>query len=162
MIKVSPLSDETKEEFSKLFKNYYEELDCGEDVPHLLDEYILPDLLAGLIRIDVLTEDGKTAGFVIYQKDDIDNEWNLKEGWGDIREIYVLPSLRRQGLGKFLLYTAEMKLRESGAEKCYSLPVEGAEEFFKACGYTATNEYDEETECRVYEKHNLNNCECKR
>ena len=37
MIKVTPLSDKTQAEFAKLFENYYKELDCGEDVPHLLD-----------------------------------------------------------------------------------------------------------------------------
>ena len=71
-----------------------------------MDEYILPDLLAGLIRIELLKDGDTYAGFVIYQKDDIDNEWNFKEGWGDVREIYVIPSKRRKGYGEFLLYTA--------------------------------------------------------
>lgn len=160
MLHISPLNDLTRKEFEKLFSLYYEELECDENVPHLLDEYIIPDLLAGLIKIDIL-KDGETfAGFVIYQKDDIDNDWNKKEGWGDIREIFVLPPLRRQGLGKFLLYTAEMKLKESGIEKCYALPLENAEAFFKNCGYEKRNEFDEETECFVYEKLNLNN-KCK-
>ena len=160
MITVSPLKDNTQKEFERLFAEYYTELDCGEDIPHLLEEYILPDLKAGLICIDIL-KDGETfAGFVIYQKDDIDNEWNFKEGWGDIREIYVIPSLRRQGLGKFLLYTAEMKLREAGAEKSYCLPSDDAEEFFKACGYVRGNEYSEELDCFVYEKLNIQN-KCK-
>ncbi|MDE7083368.1 MAG: GNAT family N-acetyltransferase [Clostridia bacterium] len=161
MLQVSPINDKTQNEFEKLFAEYYSELDCGEDVPHLLKEYIIPDLLAGLIKIDIL-KDGKVfAGFVIYQKDDIDNEWNFKEGWGDIREIFVIPSLRRQGLGKFLLYTAEMKLKEAGAEKSYCLPVDGTEGFFSACGYNRGNEYSEELDTFVYEKKDLNNC-CKR
>ena len=160
MLQVSPLNDKTQKEFERLFKEYYAELDCGEDVPHLLEEYILPDLLAGLIKIDILKDGDVFAGFVIYQTDDIDNEWNFKEGWGDIREIYVAPSHRRQGLGKFLLYTAEMKLKESGAEKAYCLPAEGTEEFFTACGYARGNEYSEELDAYVYEKKDLNNC-CK-
>lgn len=161
MITVSPLNDKTQKEFEKLFADYYAELDCGEDVPHLLEEYIIPDLLAGLIRIDILKDGEVYAGFVIYQKDDIDNEWNFKEGWGDIREICVAPSHRRQGLGKFLLYTAEMKLREAGAEKAYCLPAYGTEEFFNACGYVRGNGYSEELDAFVYEKTNLNNHKCK-
>ena len=160
MISVFPLSDETQKAFEKLFTDYYTELDCGENIPHLLEEYILPDLLAGLIKIDILKDGEAYAGFVIYQKDDIDNEWNFKEGWGDIREIYVAPSHRRQGLGKFLLYTAEMKLKEAGTQKAYCLPVEGAEGFFTACGYTRANEYSEDLDTFVYEKTNLNN-KCK-
>ena len=46
MIKVSPLSDATQKEFEKLFADYYAELGCDDNVPHLLEEYILPDLLA--------------------------------------------------------------------------------------------------------------------
>lgn len=160
MLHVFPLSSDTESEFEKLFSEYYEELGCDDDIPHLLSEYVIPDLLSGLIKIDLLKDGEIFAGFVIYQIDDIDNEWNKKEGWGDIREIYVIPPLRGQGLGKFLLYTAEFKLKESGAEKCYSLPNDGAAEFFKACGYAESREYDEDMECFAYQKLNLNN-KCK-
>ena len=156
MIKVSPLSDATQKEFEKLFADYYAELGCDDNVPHLLEEYILPDLLAGLIKIDILKDSEIYAGFVVYQTDDSDNEWNFKEGWGDIREIYVSPSRRRQGLGKLLLYTAEMKLKEAGTQKAYCLPAEGAEEFFTACGYERGNEYSEDIDAFVYEKTDLN------
>ena len=157
MIKVSPLSDATQKEFEKLFADYYAELGCDDNVPHLLEEYILPDLLAGLIKIDILKDSEIYAGFVVYQTDDIDNEWNFKEGWGDIREIYVSPSRRRQGLGKLLLYTAEMKLKEAGTQKAYCLPAEGAEEFFTACGYERGNEYSEDIDAKKKKKTDLNN-----
>lgn len=160
MLQISPLKDGAKEEFEKLFESYHTELGCGDNVPHLVGEYIIPDLLAGLIKIDILRDGGKAVGFVIYQIDDITNDWNLKEGWGDVREIYVLPENRGQGFGKFLLYTAEMKLKESGATKSFALPAEGAEEFFTACGYKKTEDYSEDLDCFIYEKLNLNNCEC--
>ena len=158
MIKVTPLNDTLKYEFTKLFVEYYSELGCTDNVPHLIDEYILPDLLAGLIRIEILHDGEKYAGFVIYQTDDINNDWNLKEGWGDVREIYVSPSSRRQGLGKFLLFTAEMKLKESGITKAYCLPYEASASFFTACGYTKTDDYNEDLDCFVYTKTDLNNC----
>lgn len=160
MIIVSPLKFDTQKEFERLFKDYYTELDCDDDVTHLLEDYVIPDLLSGLIKIDILQEDGRYCGFVIYQKDDIDNEWNFKEGWGDIREIYVAPAHRRKGYGKFLLYSAEMKLKEAGTAKCYCLPVEGTENFFLSCGYLKANEYSEELDCFVYTKDNLDN-KCK-
>lgn len=160
MLKISPLTDLTKKEFCTLFSSYYEELGCDDDVEHLIEEYILPDLLSGLLSIDIL-QDGETyAGFVIYQTDDIDNEWNFKEGWGDIRELYIIPSHRRQGLGRFLLYTAEMKLRESGTNKAYCLPSEESESFFVSCGYKRTEDYNAELDSIVYEKHDLSN-KCK-
>ncbi len=162
MLTVSPLCDGTLDKFIELFADYYNELGCDENVPHLVEEYILPDLLTGLLSIDMLKHDETFAGFVIYQTDDINNDWNFKEGWGNIREIYVTPSLRRRGLGKFLLYTAEMKLKEKGTEKSYCLPDERAEEFFTACGYTKTDGYNSELDCFVYEKLSLNNCDCKK
>ena len=160
MLKLSPLRDDTKEEFEKLFNEYYKELGCADDISHLIDEYILPDLLAGLLSIDIL-KDGETfAGFIIYQTDDIENDWNFKEGWGDIREIYVIPSHRRQGLGKFMLYAAEMKLKESGTQKAYALPNVDAEYFFAACGYIKTDGYNEDLDCPVFEKLAINIHDC--
>lgn len=157
MIKVTPLNDTCKDEFCRLFGLYYRELDCDDDVLELTEEYILPDLLAGLIKIDMLSEGGDYIGFIVYQLDDIDNEWCLKEGWGNIREIFVEAPNRGKGYGRFLLFTAEMKLRESGAEQAYCLPYERAEAFFTACGYEKTDEYNEELDCRVFRKADLSN-----
>ena len=160
MIKVSPLTDKTVEQFKTLFENYYKELGCDDDCAHLLNEYVLPDCLAGLISIETVEDGGKICGFVIYQIDGIENEWNFKEGFGDVREIYVSPENRRKGLGKLMLYTAELKMKERGAEKSYCLPYEDAVPFFNACGYLQTDGYNCDLDCPVYEKLNLNN-KCK-
>lgn len=157
MLKISPLNDKTQKIFCELFCRYYEELGCEDDCGHLLEEYVLPDLLAGLIKIELIEDGPAYAGFIVYQKDDIDNDWNYKEGWGDVREIYILPDFRGKGLGKFLLYTAEMKLRESGADRAYCLPAEGSEGFFLACGYEKTDAYCDDLDCFVYEKVPLKN-----
>lgn len=157
MIRVYPLKDTDRKEFEKLFEKYYSELDCADDTAHLVDEYIIPDMLSGLLQIDLISDDGEISGFVIYQIDDIVNDWNFKEGWGDIREIYISPSRRRKGLGRFLLYSAEMKLKEAGARKAYCLPFEKAVPFFTACGYSDSNEYCEDLDCNIFEKNSLNN-----
>ncbi|MDE7305816.1 MAG: GNAT family N-acetyltransferase [Clostridia bacterium] len=160
MLHALPLRDEAQNVFKKLFKDYYQELGCDEDCDHLLNEFILPDLIAGLFKIDMLKDGDEYVGFVAYQIDEMGGEWSFKEGWGDIREIYIAPSSRRKGYGKFLLYTAEMKLNESGAKKAYCLPCEGASSFFTACGYKKTDDYNDEVDCFFYEKHDLNN-KCK-
>ena len=157
MLHIFPLRDDCLAEFEKLFCDYYKELGCEDDCEHLLKEYIIPDMLAGLIKIDVLRSDGVLSGFVIYQIDDIDNDWNFKEGWADIREIYVVPSLRRSGAGTLLLYTAEMKLREAGAKRSYALPSENSVPFFEACRYKATDEYNPDLDCKVFVKDSLIN-----
>lgn len=156
MLKVYPLQDTHRKNFEKLFKDYYTELDCGEDTDHLIAEYIIPDMLAGLLHIDLIDDDGECVGFVIYQIDEINNDWNLSEGSGDIRELYISPSSRRKGLGKFLLYSAEMKLKEAGTDKAYCLPYAKAIPFFTSCGYKNTDNYNEELDCFVFEKNGLN------
>ena len=135
MLHVYALKDTDMAVFEELFKQYYAELGCTDDTAHLVEEYVIPDMLASLLHVDLIAENGEISGFIIYQIDDINNDWNLKEGWGDIREIYISPSRRRKGLGKFLLYSAEMKLKEAGAEKAYCLPCESAVPFFTSCGY---------------------------
>ena len=157
MLHVFPLRDENKNGFLKLFSSYYEELGCNDDCEHLVEEYIIPDMLAGLVRIDLMSDGGELCGFVAYQIDDIPNDWNFKEGWGDIREIYIAPPFRGRGDGRFLLYTAEMKLKEAGAEKAYCLPPASSVGFFSACGYAETGEYCDELDCAVFAKTNLNN-----
>lgn len=160
MITVSSVKDNTKDEFLQLFEMYYTELDCDEDAAHIAEEYVLPDVLSGLLSVDLIRDGETFVGFAIYQTDDVKSDFCLKEGWGDIREIFILPEYRRQGLGKFLLYTAEMKLRESGAEKSFTLPTPAAEEFFVSCGYVKTDEHNAELDCYVFEKHDLTN-KCK-
>lgn len=159
MIKVFPLNDKYAEIFGKMFADYYEELGCDEDAEHLVEEYVLPDLLAGLLRADLIEEDGAPCGFCIYQKDEPGNEWNFKDGWGDIREIYIVAAKRRRGLGKFLLMTAEMRLKEAGAENVYALPVSEAADFFADCGYELTDEVCADLDCNVYAK-KLAACNC--
>lgn len=157
MLKCYALKDTHREIFCKLFADYYEELGCDDNVPHLLEEYVLPDYLAGLLSIDLIDDDGQTAGFIIYQTDGIANEWCMKEGLGNVREIYVAPSRRRCGLGRLMLFNAEMKLRESGVSAAYTLPYEEAIPFFTACGYADSGQYCDELDCNFYVKENLDN-----
>lgn len=162
MIKVSPLTDKTAEQFKTLFEKYYKELGRDDDCGRLLKEYVLPDCLAGLISVETVEDGGEIAGFAVYRIDGTENERNFKKGFGNVREIYVSPKNRRKGLGTLLLYTAEMKLQERGAEKCYCLPQKEAELFFTACGYKKTDGCNRGLDCPVYEKQNLNNCDCAR
>ena len=44
MLHVYPLKDTDRNNFEKLFCDYYAELDCGEDAKHLIGEYIIPEI----------------------------------------------------------------------------------------------------------------------
>lgn len=149
---VRPLRDSDLHAFKKLFCDYYEELDCEEAPLPLFVDFLLPDFKAGLFEVGVCEENGSAVGFVIFQIDDILNDWNFKEGSGDVRELYVVPAFRRRGLGSALLKYAENRLAASGADEIYALPLEENESFFIARGYADSGEYCAEADNKVFAK----------
>lgn len=147
MVRAFDLKD--KDDLFKLFKAYYAELDCEDDTDELVRDYVLPDWEAELLKVAVAEEGGDIVGFVIYQVDGIENEWCFLEGHGDVREIYVTPDHRRQGVGKQLVAFAEADL---GDLPLYLLPEESAEAFFLACGYQDFGGYCCDLDSKVFEK----------
>lgn len=148
-----------------LFVKYYSELGCEDDPQYLFNEFIARDLKAGvlsaalILRGDCRGGDGekadggdKAVGFVIFQTDDMINDWCFKEGWGDVREIYVDGPFRGRGLGKALLEYAGAALGKEGAKNIYLLPTDDSEGFFRACGYVDIGEYCAELDCKVFGK----------
>ena len=148
---VRPVRESDYTTLEKLFCDYYAELDCEDDPLHLFSEYLLPDLKAGLFEVGVAEAD-VVCGFVIFQIDDLLNDWNFKEGCSDVRELYVAPSFRRQGIGSALLAFAEKRLAKLGATEVYTLPVEESEKFFIGRGYSDNGEYCPEADNKVFAK----------
>lgn len=146
------IEEKDYEQFEELFIAYYEELGCEDEPCHLFDEYVLPDLKENLFSVAVTEEDEKLIGFVIYQIDTPENEWCFKEGYGDIREIYISPSLRNTGVGSKLLTFAENRLTQNGVKATYVLPTEETENFFTANGYGDNGDYCAELDNKVFEK----------
>lgn len=149
---VRPVAISDYSAFKKLFCDYFAELDCEEDPLPLFDDWLLPDLKAGLFDAGVAEVDGGVVGFVIFQIDDLINDWNFKEGFGDVRELYVAPAFRRRGLGTALLQFAENALAASGATEVYTLPVEECEGFFIGRGFTDSGEYCADADNKVFVK----------
>lgn len=151
-MKVRPIQISDYPAFEKLFCDYYTELDCEEAPLPLFTDWLLPDLKAGLFDVGVCEEDGVVVGFIIFQIDDLINDWNFKEGCGDVRELYVTPACRRRGFGSALLTFAEKRLADSGATEIYTLPVEECESFFIARGYADCGEYCADADNKVFIK----------
>ena len=151
-MKVRPVCEKDYASFEKLFYDYYTELDCEDDPLHLFSEYVLPDLNAKLFCAAVAEADGVLAGFIIYQIDDVINDWNFKEGCGDVRELFVVPEYRRRGAGRALIVFAETALKAEGAAEVYTLPTDESEAFFKKCGYGDIGEYCAEADSKVFGK----------
>lgn len=138
--------------FKELFCNYYGELDCGDDPLPLFEDFVVPDWKAGLLSVGVADDGEELCGFVIFQIDDVINDWCFAEGKGDIREIFVAVGARRQGAGKNLLLFAESNLKAGGAKEIYLLPTDESERFFISCGYSDMGEYCAELDSKVFGK----------
>lgn len=149
---VRPITESDYSAFEKLFCDYFAELDCEEDPLPLFCDWLLPDLKAGLFDVSVAEVEGSVVGFVIFQIDDLLNDWNFKEGFGDVRELYVAPAFRRRGLGTALLKLAENSLAASGATEIYTLPVEECESFFSSRGFADSGEYCADADNKVFVK----------
>ena len=63
----------------------------------------------------LMTDDGgNTAGFLQFQMNEF-SSWFFREPFGFIRELWIHPSRRGQGLGTALLHTAERYFAANGA-----------------------------------------------
>lgn len=149
---IKDIIDTDYPEFRSLFCDYYAELDCEDEPSHLFDEYVLPDLKAELFYASGSFEDGLLTGFIIYQIDDPVNDWNFRDGSGDVRELYVPPAFRGKHYGAELLAYAEAALKEHGAEEIYLLPTDETEDYFIKRGYGHDGAYCEATGNKVFFK----------
>ena len=146
------IEDKDLPALKKLFCEYYAELDCDDDPSSAFDDYVVPDLHARLLNAAVAEDGSGLHAFVIFQIDDMINDWCFAEGKGDIREIFVAADKRRKGVGKALALFAENELKKEGASEIYLLPTDGSEAFFKKCGYGDIGEYCAELDCKVFGK----------
>lgn len=138
---IQALTLDRKADFEALFLPYFQELEANEPQPlspQVIIGKILPFVLGqwekGIIRIDLCLADD-VAGFAIYQIDAPESDWCKLPGWGFIREFYVTPTLRRQGVGRHMAEHVLHRLRELGASQVY-LTSDSAVAFWQRCGFT--------------------------
>lgn len=153
-VKIIELTEETKTAAEDLFIAYSHELGMDEQSDPRLTEKVLREKIfrglfvkkweEGALFITLAAVGGEPAGFAIYQIDAPESDWNKRPGWGFIREFYVSPRARRQGIGRALAEHAAKRLLEK-TDRLYLTgdEDEGALAFWKACGYRGTGEVNE-------------------
>lgn len=125
-----------------LLVEYFTDMDAG--IPeNTIRTKILSLFLQGCARnaleIALATEADHCIGFSIYQIDSGNSDWCKRPGWGCIREFYIRPDRRRQGLGQELAGWTENRLREMGATHLY-LTADDALAFWTFCGFVNSHE----------------------
>ena len=91
------------------------------------------------LYLDILLDNNLLKGFIIYQVDSPYSDWNEKEGYGFIREVYVVDELRKKGYGKKMVFHAERILQELDVPKIY-ITADDSKEFWIKMGYQETGE----------------------
>ncbi len=93
----------------------------------------------------------RPVGFINYQVDADGGSWCWHPGWGCIRECYVLPEYRRQGIARALACHAEKRLAARGVG-CLYLTADDAIPFWQRLGYRRTGRINEKNGLEELEK----------
>lgn len=111
------------ESFANMFIDYFindfgVEYDADKLKENLVNGFILKSYEKNMVFIDIIKQN-KPCGFIIYQIDNKNSDWNFKTGCGFIRELYIERNCRGQGLGSLLLANAEKNLKNMGVKEVY-------------------------------------------
>lgn len=116
--------------FQTAFRAYFDELGCQVSNWNELFAEMNHAAEPTYIRQD---ETGRVIAFIMFAAMDV-KSWFFRCKAGFIREIWVAPEQRRQGIGSELLGNAEAWMRHSGIRRCL-LTTDTAAEFYKRYGY---------------------------
>lgn len=143
-MKFEQYTDQYQTQFEDMFVDYFVN-DFGAPFPEeMIREKIVADfrslnargIAPTLLAID---DEGDVAGFVTFQVDSEDSDWNDRPGWGFIRETHVNRGWRRHGVGTALVGIACNVMKQSGATDVY-LTTEGPFEFWENTGWKRSGE----------------------
>lgn len=98
-------------------------------------------------------KNNEPIGFVMAQIDEIENPLCKREGWGFIREFYIIPTCRRKGFAQQMCKFIENVIYRNGAKDIYLTadPNLGIP-FWEAMGYVYSGKIEDANGNRIYEK----------
>ncbi len=124
----------TEEQYGQLFPAIYQ----------VADPEISPLLL--------LRDGDDLIGFCQYQTDSPESDWNLRPGWGFIREFYICPDRRGRGFGRTLAAAAVSRMGGLSSRPGIYLTAEpDAVGFWSRCGFYGTGVICEKNEQEIFE-----------
>ena len=151
---IRPYEDSDFDAFRTMFGDYF-----ANDFQMPLSEADLTKVCTDIARdlrvvpqlfLDLAVVDGAPVGFIAYQVDSPASDWCEREGWGMVRELYVVPARRRQGHGRALAAHAADVLTALGVPGLYLTGDDAAEAFWTALGYRPTAQICARNDCRIY------------
>jgi len=118
---IRPANIEDRDPLKDMYIHMYDIL-SSFGMPYRLNEEIIDDVLSLILKartnkIFLAEMEGKLIGFVVVDIARLDRKLSYKPNniMANIKDIYVIPSLGRTGVGQRLLNTAENWAFENGA-----------------------------------------------
>lgn len=133
-IKVCPLAEVDLQEFSDLFDTYLREFSITHpraDLQRFVKKILELSWVDGLF----VQYGGQVAGFCLWTRNY--SQIKLSEALL-VEDIFVLPGLRRRGIGSRLLSGIVEHAREISAEAVFGLVLPNEREYFLKAGYEVT------------------------
>ncbi|MCL2177610.1 MAG: GNAT family N-acetyltransferase [Firmicutes bacterium] len=128
--------------FKKMFTQYFTHdfnINLTDEQFQNICEHIEKQVLEKIQFVDLLILDGIVIGFINYQIDSPKSDWNFKETWGCIREVFIDLNFRKKGYATKLINHAETELRNLLVPGIY-LTADSNFDFWIKMGYTNTGE----------------------
>jgi len=148
-MEIKPLNRESLPEmaqFSAIFTEYFadvfqhtpQDAPKAEDMPEVIQWY-LNDTNHEDACVLLAYKNTEIAGFVVAHIDQPHKNWCVKENWFCLREIYVMPKHRKDGIAKQLVNAAEAALAHFKPTGHY-LTCDSGLGFWEKMGYVNTGE----------------------
>lgn len=155
---IEKLKSEDFENFANLFVDYFVNdmkviFDRDKLKENLVRNTILKQYRENIIYIDLIKKED-ILGFIIYQIDNINSNWQERLGQGFIREFCILKEYRNKGLGSMLLNHAESTLKNLGVKQIYltSDENEKVKNFYLKNGYKTNYQRNKTNNNEIFEK----------
>ncbi len=158
-VEIINLNEKEIDSFKDLFCDYCDELGIkiSKDIliTKIIDGLFLKYYRNDVVFIKIIMDNSSVIGFIIYQVDNDKSDWNKRPGWGFIREFFVIPSYRNNGLGTIMLNIVEEHFKSMGIEKIYltSDANEVTKKFYIKNGYVDELEIDEDNKKPYFVKY---------
>lgn len=142
-MQIELLSDRYLDQFKEMFVDYFVSDLKAPFAPEVIRDQIAPKpaeaSAAGYAPVLLAVDGDRAVGFIQFQIDSEESDWNDRPGWGFIRECYVRRDYRRRGVGTALVQTADASMREAGASRAY-LTCEDNFAFWESMGWERTGQ----------------------
>lgn len=140
--KIVDVDYKTDKDFEIMFKKYFE-----KDLEIKLTEEKFQEVFSQIYKgtkkrgfwLMILYIDEKPVGFINFQVDNPSSDWNEKEGWGFIRELYIVDEFRGNDYGALLVDYAKNRFKLAGPKSMY-LTSEKNNKFLLDSGFEETDE----------------------